>query len=92
MTWLCAGAIVNQPPTGKRAFSDERAPESAASRRTGQKRDAKALTLIGAGMLTIVAAVITLFVDKLSPPLRVSLMMGLLGIGLGAPARRRRAG
>jgi hypothetical protein len=37
-------------------------------------------------MLTIVASVITLFVDKLSLPLRVSLMMGLFGIGLAGAA------
>lgn len=86
MAWLCVGAIVNQPPTGKRALSDEPTPESGAAQGAGKKRDAKALTLVGAGMLTIVASVITLFVDKLSLPLRVSLMMGLLGIGLAGAA------
>ena len=77
---------MNKPPTGKRALSDEPTPESGASRGARKKRDAKAVTLVGAGMLTILASVITLFVDKLSLPLRVSLVMGLFGIGLTGAA------
>jgi hypothetical protein len=47
-----------------------------------RSRDPRAITLVGAGMLTILASVLTLFVDKLSLPLYVSLMIGLIGIGL----------
>ncbi len=62
------------------------------------KRDPKTLSLTGAATLTILASVVTLFVDKLALPLYASLMLGLLGIGLGGaallmqtvPAQRRR--
>lgn len=77
---------MNQPPTGKRALSDESPSGSGAAQDAGKKPDAKALTLVGAGMLTILASVVTLFVDKLSLPLRVSLTMGLFGIGLAGAA------
>jgi len=77
---------MGQPPGGKRALSDESAAAPRAAQGTEKKRDAKALTLVGAGMLTIFASIITLFVDKLSLPLRVSLMLGLFGIGLTGAA------
>lgn len=77
---------MNQPPTGKRAVSDESPPGSGAAQGAGKKRDAKTITLVGASMLTILASVVTLFIDKLSLPLRVSLMMGLFGIGLAGAA------
>ena len=77
---------MNQPPNDKRTLSDESAPGSGAAQGAEKKRDAKALTLVGAGMLTILASVVTLFVDKLSLPLRVSLILGLFGIGLAGAA------
>jgi hypothetical protein len=77
---------MNQPPDRERALSDEPAARPGTARGTERKRDAKALTLVVGGMLTILASVITLFVDKLSLPLRVSLPMGLLGIGLAGAA------
>jgi hypothetical protein len=53
------------------------------SQRRGKRpRDPRVITLVGAGMLTILASVLTLFVDKLSLPLNVSLVIGLIGIGL----------
>ena len=70
---------MNQPPT-------ESAPVSGAAQGAKKKRDMKAVTLVCASMLAILAAVVTLFVDKLSLPLPVSLMMGLFGIGLAGAA------
>jgi hypothetical protein len=77
---------MSQPPSRERALREESAAPGGGTGRGGKKRDPKALTLIGAGMLTVVASVITLFVDKLSLPLYASLMIGLVGIGLAGAA------
>ena len=77
---------MDQPSSGERALSDEPAAQPGTPQGPGKKRDAKSLSLVAAGMLTIVASVITLFVDKLSLPLRVSLILGLFGIGLTGAA------
>lgn len=77
---------MDQPSRGERALSDEPTAQPGTPQAPGKKRDAKSLSLVAAGMLTIVASVITLFVDKLSLPLRVSLILGLLGIGLTGAA------
>ncbi len=68
---------MSQPPSHEQApHGGPVAPVSVADR-SEKKRDPKTLSLVGAGMLTILASVITLFVDKLSLPLYVSLMIGL---------------
>jgi hypothetical protein len=77
---------MSQPPGGERALSEGSAAGVGAAQGSAKKRDPKALTLVGAGMLTILASVITLFVDKLSLPLYASLMVGLFGIGLAGAA------
>ncbi len=77
---------MGQQPSRERAPHDGSAAPPGDAGRGGTKRDPKALTLVGAGMLTIVASVITLFVDKLSLPLYASLMIGLIGIGLAGAA------
>jgi hypothetical protein len=77
---------MSQPPNRERASRKESAAPADAAERSGKKRDPKALTLVSAGMLTILASVITLFVDKLSLPLYASLMIGLFGIGLAGAA------
>jgi len=77
---------MSQPPSRERAPHGEPIAPVSVAERSEKKRDPKALSLVGAGMLTIVASVITLFVEKLSLPLYVSLMIGLFGIGLSGAA------
>jgi hypothetical protein len=77
---------MSQPPSDERALREESAARAGATQGSAKKRDPKALTLVGAGMLTIFASAITLFVDKLSLPLYASLMIGLFGIGLAGAA------